>query len=55
MKVTFQPTLRPETSHSNLERALERGAISVRDMALRTVATFNTFDTMGSGYIGTRK
>jgi hypothetical protein len=38
-----------------MERALSGGAVSARDMVMKTVARFNTFDTMGSGYIGTRK
>jgi hypothetical protein len=53
MKVTL--TLRPKTSLSDLERALSRGVISMRDMALKTMAIFNTFDIMGYGYIGARK
>jgi hypothetical protein len=47
--------LRPETSLSDLERALSEGAVSAQDMALKAVARFNTFDKMGSGYIGARK
>jgi hypothetical protein len=39
----------------DLERALSRGVVFARDMALKVVARFNTFDIMGSGYIGTRK
>jgi hypothetical protein len=47
--------LRPETSLSDLERALSRGAIFAQDMAFKIVARFNTFDIMVSGYIGARK
>jgi len=39
----------------DLERALSGGAISMQDMGLKVVARFNTFDIMGSGYIGARK
>jgi hypothetical protein len=47
--------LRPETSLLYLERALSGGAVSAQDMALKVVARFNTFDIMGSGYIGAKK
>jgi hypothetical protein len=47
--------LRPETSLSDLERALSGGTVSAWDMDLKAVARFNTFDIMGSGYIGARK
>jgi hypothetical protein len=47
--------LRPENSLSYLERALSEGTLSAWDMALKTMARFNTSDLMGSGYIGARK
>jgi hypothetical protein len=47
--------LRPETSLSDLERALSGSAVSARDMDLKIVVGFNTFDIMGYGYIGARK
>jgi hypothetical protein len=43
--------LRPETSLSDLERALSEGAVSAWDMAVSAVDRFNTFDIMGYGYI----
>jgi hypothetical protein len=44
--------LRPETSLSDPERSLSRGAVFAWDMAFKVVARFNTFDIMVSGYIG---
>jgi hypothetical protein len=34
-KATYKPTLRPETSLSDLERALSGDFVSIQDMALR--------------------
>jgi hypothetical protein len=47
--------LRPENILLDLERDLSRGVISAQDMDLKTMERFNTFDIMGSGYIGSRK
>jgi hypothetical protein len=47
--------MRPETRLSDMERDLSGDVISTRDMDLKAVARFNTFDIMGSGYIVTRK
>jgi hypothetical protein len=47
--------LRPETSLSDLERALSGDTVSARDMALKLLARFNTLEIMGSGYIGARE
>jgi hypothetical protein len=44
--------LRPKTSLSDLERALWEGAISMKNVALKAVSRFNTFDKMSYGYIG---
>jgi hypothetical protein len=34
IEATYKPTLRPETSLSDLERALSRDFVSLQDMAL---------------------
>jgi hypothetical protein len=47
--------LRPKNSLSDLERDLLEGMVSTHDMALKSVARFNTFDKMGFGYIDARK
>jgi hypothetical protein len=39
----------------DLKRALLGGTVSMQDLALKAVARFNTFDIVGSGYIGARK
>jgi hypothetical protein len=39
----------------DLERALSGDTISTRDMALKMLARFNTFEIMGSGHIGARE
>jgi hypothetical protein len=39
----------------DLERAISEGAVFAQDMALKAEARFNTFDIMGSIYIGARR
>jgi hypothetical protein len=53
-EATYKPTLRPETSLSNLERALSGDFISVQDMALSYQLDLTLLCSV-SGSMGERK
>jgi hypothetical protein len=54
-EVTYKPTLRSETSLSDVERALLGDFVSVQDIALSYRLDLNTFEIVSSGYIGARE
>jgi hypothetical protein len=55
-KVTFSTNFETRNyPFGSGEGSLRSGAVSTWDMTLKTMARFNTYDEMCSGYIGARR